>query len=115
MRELSFKEIIANIKKGEVWENKENRVSRIYLNKDGKLMLEGDDAFSINDSTCIDLNSKYTLQRKQYYKYYTFEEAFKAYDEGRIIESCESGCKYSKDCYGLIDFKEIKGKWYINS
>ena len=64
----------------------------------------------------------YHLQRKEY----TFEEAFKAYEEGKEIESCYSGVKYliqhgGSDCYSdgrktnLIEFNEIRGKWYINN
>lgn len=49
---------------------------------------------------------------------YTFQEAFKAFEEGKEIESCESGDIYNtteenvedKLFYGY----EIQGKWYIN-
>lgn len=64
---------------------------------------------------------------------YTFQEAFKAFEEGKEIESCESerGFK-SKDndsvcilmeheiCdrvyngFRLFSHDEVKGKWYIN-
>lgn len=58
-------------------------------------------------------------------KEYTFEEAFKAYEEGKEIESCYSGVTYKlqhggSDCFGggqktsTIAFNEIRGKWYIN-
>lgn len=63
---------------------------------------------------------------------YTFQEAFKAFEEGKEIESCESGFKYEiyedatkikrKDYKTIYEHKavkifsteEIKGKWYIN-
>ncbi|AEI74533.1 hypothetical protein F391_gp52 [Clostridium phage phiCP34O] len=63
---------------------------------------------------------------------YTFQEAFKAFEEGKEIESCESGFKYEiyedatkikregyKTIYEhkavkIFSTEEIKGKWYIN-
>lgn len=68
---------------------------------------------------------KFKLQRKQY----TFEEAFKAYKNGKVIESCVTGdkytwngltdliCKNGEDGYSKLKsiyIEEIKGKWYIN-
>lgn len=51
-------------------------------------------------------------------KKYTFEEAFKAYEEGKEIESCESDLVYQKTILGDRDvypkWYEIRGKWYIN-
>lgn len=126
MKELTFKEVIANIKEGEVWENESQRVAKIYINKSGNVQLEGiDNGFSQNYSTCVGLNAKYKLQRKEY----TFEEAFKAYEEGKEIESeswrykkingKDSICSKDNDAWvtsklAAIDIKEIRGKWYIN-
>ena len=49
---------------------------------------------------------------------YTFQEAFKAFEEGKEIESCESGDIYKgKEEYRnpyLLSFGEIRGQWYIN-
>ena len=70
-------------------------------------------------------NDKFKLQRKEY----TFEEAFKAYEEGKEIESCYSQYKYKKEggldlysktgneWYGEDNFEidEIRGKWDINN
>ncbi|MDU5108865.1 MAG: hypothetical protein E6248_00345 [Clostridium sp.] len=120
MKELTFKEVIANIKEGEVWEG-ECRIikcinSNISIwNKDG---CKSDCFLFIDDY-------KFKLQRKEY----TFEEAFKALEEGKEIESVESLGKYKKigDIYktnnrlgewifagNSLNFYEIKGKWYIN-
>ena len=128
--EKTFREVIRDIKEGEVWENPENRVRRIYINGKGNIAFEGNEIdFSINSSTCVDPNSIYKLQRKEY----TFEEAFKAYEEGEEIEDY-AGVKYKKidgiDHYKLeretdfnakadandywFSFDEIRGKWYIN-
>lgn len=41
MKELTFIEVIANIKDGEIWENEKQRVARIYINKLGNVQLEG--------------------------------------------------------------------------
>lgn len=120
MKKLTFKEVIANIKEGEVWENEIAPISFIRLRADGVL--------DFNENQGINLNCTYKLKRKEY----TFEEAFKAYEEGKEIES--ESYKYKKcngaDCFKLITsikdewikcedgFKihldEIRGKWYIN-
>ena len=123
VKELTFREVIANIKEGQVWENKSQRVSKIYINKSGNNQLEGEDnSFSSNFSTCVGPDVKYKLQRKEY----TFEEAFKAYEEGEEIESIKSGCKYKGGKFKLnnqfsewlplrsIPIEEIEGEWYIN-
>ena len=121
----TFRELIVNgIKPGEIWENKENRVSRIYINKEGYITFEGDDnGFAVNYSTCIGLGDIYELQRKEY----TFAEAFMAYEEGREIESKCSKYKYKKvdgkdfaslefgwDGFEFLEICEIRGSWYIN-
>ena len=80
MKELTFKEVIANIKEGEVWKSDYKTVEikgsvLEITDKDRKIRLRfGDD-------------TQFKLQRKEY----TFEEAFKACEEGKEIESCEEG------------------------
>lgn len=106
MKELTFREVIANIKKGEVWE---------------------DDIFEVDctESEAIRIKDKHSgfifsfhkedsLQLKR--KKYSFAEAFKAYEEGKEIESCiNSDWSYKLgDCELLVYAKEIKGEWYIN-
>lgn len=121
--EKTFKEVIANIKEGEVWESTIKTVSLINgaINIERKNKIE---TYYIY----IKESELFKLQRKEY----TFQEAFKAYEEGKEIESCE-GCKFKrcdKDVVLIIDFagdkikrgscedlfsiKEIRGKWYIN-
>lgn len=114
-QEKTFREVIADIKEGEVWE-----CGHILITKsnDG-IELKGMSSYS---SYFTDDNKIFKLQRKEY----TFEEAFKAYEDGKEIESCYSGDKYmiqhgGSDCYadgsktGTIGFNEIRGKWYINN
>lgn len=120
--EKSFKEVIADIKEGEVWENKYKSIRREKENTIIENLNGSTNIFVFNDSI------KYKLKRKQY----TFEEAFKAYEEGKEIESCEE-CRFKLidkdktliiDCAGdemeysnkteLFSVKEIRGKWYIN-
>ena len=130
MKELTFREVIANIKDGEIWENEKQRVARIYINKLGNVQLEGDDIdFAQNFSTCVDLNAKYKLKRKKY----SFTEAFKAYEEGKEIESRYGGQKLKKEnekdyCFDyekgkyvplsfdetFFDITNIRSEWYIN-
>lgn len=76
---------------------------------------------------------KVELLTKQFKRpQYTFQEAFKAFEEGKEIESCESGFKFKRyedtvrikgGCYKVLyeclkvkifSTEEIQGKWYIN-
>ncbi|MDB2088298.1 hypothetical protein PM004_03060 [Clostridium paraputrificum] len=53
----------------------------------------------------------FSIQRKKQ----SFAEAFKAYEEGKEIESCISGERYKLDDIKLLVYaEEIKGEWYIN-
>lgn len=119
--ERTFREVIADIKEGEVWECRSKYIQRfadgiqIYHKEKGKS----------TPSMLMRNNDKFKLQRKEY----TFEEAFKAYEEGKEIESCYSQYKYKKEggldlhskteneWYGEDNFEidEIRGKWYINN
>lgn len=118
-QQKTFREVIADIKKGEVWESEEKIISLMSTN-DVVITLKDRDR-RINSMGFVS-STLYHLQRKEY----TFEEAFKAYEEGKEIESCYSGVKYliqhgGSDCYSdgrktnLIEFNEIRGKWYINN
>ena len=80
---------------------------------------------SNNHALQISEEDTFKLKRKEY----TFEEAFKAYEKGKEIESCYSQYKYKKEggldlyskteneWYGEDNFEidEIRGKWYINN
>lgn len=113
----TFREVIATIKEGEVWVNEVSPISFIRLREDGVL--------DFNENEGVNLYNTYTLQRKEY----TFEEAFKAYEEGKEIESRYNQYKYKKidgvdaysktgnDLYKADSFgiNEISGKWYINN
>ncbi|MDU7363002.1 hypothetical protein [Clostridium sp.] len=117
MKELTFKEVIANIKDGEVWESTIKTVSLINgaINIERKNKIE---TYYIY----IKESELFKLQRKEY----TFQEAFKAYEEGKEIESCYTATKFCENEYLEnnicsdwklgVSFKvdEIKGKWYIN-
>lgn len=125
MQEKTFREVIVDIKEGEVWEGtdlliiKHSNILEITW-KDGKE----------DDGVAIYTHEKFWLQRKQY----SFEEAFKAYEEGKEIESVNGVYKYKKidgiDSYKLsvgygewekcgeetcLEVREIRGKWYINN
>lgn len=116
----TFREVIATIKEGEVWVNEVSPISFIRLREDGVL--------DFNENEGVNLYNTYTLQRKEY----TFEEAFKAYEDGKEIESCEGPYRYKKqngnDAYFdtfaeawwigtpiTFSLQEIRGKWYINN
>lgn len=117
--ELTFKEVIANIKENEVWKSEFKSIQK----RNGIITIENlkgsSNIFAFNDSI------KYKLQRKEY----TFEEAFKAFMEGKRVESCENvtykinnnkdnsywmnGVEYYFDDT-MLSINEIRGKWYIN-
>lgn len=116
VKERTFKEVIANIKEGQVWGAYDKKIIRTST---GIIFENFGSYFEIGD------HFTFKLQRKEY----NFEEAFKALEEGKEIESTESHAKYKKidDCYKtsiiigewnfagcLLNFHEIKGKWYIN-
>ena len=121
--EKTFREVIADIKEGEVWEDK-NFV--LTLGYDERLRITHKEGFDNCVAIYIDINGKFKLKREEF----TFTEAFKAYEEGKEIENLESGYKYKQNemfsnlTGGWYDFhddneifslKEIRGKWYINN
>lgn len=131
IKELTFKEVIANIKEGEVWESGQScfQLKEISCLEGGiNFKFEGvfvDETDSrINVDTGISNWQTFKLQRKQY----TFEEAFKAYEEGKEIEGISHKYKknHNADKYFFKDAgvwvenfsgfsaDEIRGKWYIN-
>ena len=119
--EKTFREVIADIKEGEVWESK-NKIVRCFF--DGIQIYHKDESRHTPSMLMLDID-KFTLRRKLY----TFEEAFKALEEGKKIESCFTGIEYKLEGEEVIitddeialelyangfDYKEIKGNWYIN-
>ena len=99
----TFREVIATIKEGEVWVNEVSPISFIRLREDGVL--------DFNENEGVNLYNTYTLQRKEY----TFEEAFKAFEEGKEIQSASTGKIYHKEKDFLFASYEISKKWYINN
>lgn len=125
MKELTFKEVIENIKEGEVWEctRESARVKSIRMSGEGENSIIAFDFGKLITENCAAIQGadKFKLQRKEY----TFEEAFKAYEEGKEIESCVEPCKYKNGEFKAngdsawlelraIPLREIRGKWYIN-
>lgn len=126
MQELTFREVIANIKEGEVWESTVKTISLINgaINIERKNKIE---TYYIY----IKESELFKLQRKEY----TFEKAFKSYEAGKEIESVESGRIFVKDngvdkvsfSVGIgvsfvssdlgagLSIKEIRNKWYIKN
>lgn len=108
----TFKEVITNIKKYDVWES-ENYTVMVNWNDDFVIKRKDLKNYPIN---IINVDEMFKLQRKQY----TFQEAFKAYEEGKEIESCGTNRVYALSrehelggpCLYSVD--EIRGKWYIN-
>ena len=121
--EKTFKEVIKDIKEKEIWEN-ENFI--LMLTFDKKIRITHKEGFDNCVAIYIDVNSKFKRKRELF----SFTEAFKAYEEGKEIESLENRCKYKQnemfsnstggwydfyDHNGIFSLKEIRGKWYINN
>lgn len=113
--EKTFREVIADIKEGEVWES-ENNSCDVIIVKD----MTGIQIRDFKDNALVFFSDswKFKLRRKQY----TFTEAWKAYEEGKEIESCVRGGRYQLEKYSTVSevnsfiwFDEIRGKWYINN
>ena len=120
--EKTFREVIADIKEGQAWDDGSMEIRK----EKGEIVIEFE--YAVNRAY-FDEVARFKLQRKEY----TFEEAFKAYEEGKEIEDYR-GTKYKKidneDHYKMefeeefnrkasegdywFGFDEIRGKWYIN-
>lgn len=120
--EKTFREVIADIKEGEVWES-ENTLTQIYTRND-VLIIDFKEEVT-TEIVKIPADAKFRLKRKEY----SFDEAFKAYEEGKEIESCENGYKYLQNTFTypgneqwlcfrnseqMFTTDAIRGKWYIN-
>ena len=119
--EKTFREVIADIKPGEVWESENNSCDiRITRTKTGISIRD----FNDNAIVWFDDNFRFKLKRKEY----TFEEAFEALEEGKEIESCATKTRFKvideelkvlnpntpNLMFYYFSYKEIKNKWYIN-
>lgn len=124
MKKLTFREVIANIKDGEIWED-ENFVISIEDDGNHEIKIRHKEGFDDCSAIFFNPSDKFQLQRKKY----SFAEAFKAYEEGKEIESEFYEYRYKriggKDMYFCetekewgrnpnFTLKEIKGEWYIN-
>lgn len=123
MEKITFREVIANIKKGEVWESYTLRIS---LSDDDCIEIRSTTG-ELEDGIIIWEEIGFALKRKEY----TFEEAFKTYEEGKEIESLFNCCRYKKESgvdlfqlphesrwrenEGGFFIREIREKWYINN
>ena len=122
MKELRFKEVIANIKEGQVWES---NIKEIYKRADESIIIANKNGVK-TDSMIFLEKATYRLQRKEN----SFVEAFAAYEEGKEIESkyCKTRYKkkegemhYYSNMHGCWIRSEvgftpdsIRDKWYIN-
>ncbi len=113
MKELTFREVITNIKEGETYENtNENYGTQYIYMSDGNIVLKRGDSLTSNMMVLDDI-MKFVKVREEH----TFQEAFEAFEKGKEIESCESGGIYNingGEENWLFYAGEIRGKWYIN-
>lgn len=106
--ELTFLEVMRNIKEGETWVCTEDYYDIKSINLEGGYILinrsnEGK-GLTIGKDTRFNLSIEYV----------TFTEAFKEYNNGKTIMS-QSGTKYKKHPILKVMFNEdeIDGKWVI--
>lgn len=95
IKEMTLNEILDSIFEGELEIEEFNKQFKTFCYEKGMEML--------------------TKQFKR--PQYTFQEAFKAFEEGKEIESCESGYIYNtteENVEEVFYSYEIQGKWYIN-
>ncbi|MGG7057570.1 hypothetical protein ACQPUZ_04660 [Clostridium tertium] len=125
--EKTFREVMADMKDGEVWTDDFFKIEMIS----GSISIGSlnGEPFENIIGFVIHPCRKFKLQRKEY----TFEEAFKAYEEGKGIESLIEGQKFKKegkeDCWFDYDkdkymslewdrdcftITSVRNKWYIN-
>lgn len=125
VKQLTFQEVIANIKDGEVWVSGAKIIEMV----EGRIQVSRKDGKEF-DSCLISFSGKvkYRLKYRVGEKEYSFTEAFRAYEEGKEIESIHSGYRYKKvngvdlytrggkEWYEEDDFEidEIREAWYIN-
>lgn len=121
--EKTFREVIRDIKEGEVWE-------RNIISGNIKIKLEDDFIMMWKDDKLVfTFGNKYKFKTNK--EEYTFSEAFEAYEEGKEIISVvtnicykkiknEDKCKMYEDPMSMYITKldtftidEIRGKWYI--
>lgn len=114
----SFTEIISTIEDGEMWE------SDNYIVRCNKGEIEIDLKQDVDGNVVVFKDSEIF---SKVLSWRSFEEAFEAYEEGKMIESCISFCLYKrengKDLYSLkgeewfgssgFEVDEIRGKWNI--
>lgn len=124
--EKTFREVIADIKEGEVWENSYKEIRRYP----GGIKILHKDKGRHTPAMYMADSHKFKLQRKEY----TFEEAFKAYEEGKEIENILTGLKIKasvregwdilpiingeleQDVFSkTLSIGEVRTKWYINN
>lgn len=124
--EKTFREVIADIKEGEVWESRSKYIRRFNAG----IQIYHKENVKATPSMFMANNDKFKLQRKEY----TFEEAFKAYEEGKEIENILTGLKIKAsvregwDILPIINgeleenvfsktlsIEEVRTKWYINN
>lgn len=126
---LNFLDVIDNIEEGQTWESIDNDSLKTIKMDNGNLYFD----FVAGGNGVHTTKSLYALKKIEEAEEVTFEEAYKAYEEGKEIEDC-AGTKYKKidgvDCYKMefeeefsekasevdywFGFEEIRGKWYIN-
>ncbi len=119
IKKFNFKEVIINIKEGEVWENSNKE---IRTNIHGDIFIEGKRGNNL--ITVIEKEDLFTLQ----YKEVPVLEAMEAFDkEGKTIYCVYKGYKEDKEYIetyipeednslgenDLTPYMIINGKWYI--
>ena len=114
----TFREVIANIKEGEVWEC-DKEIHYEEKTKDGTLLSSYRTLITLVEKEIRISDGKYfdeTQKFKLVGKVNDFGNAFKAYEEGKMIQSVKTWRRY-EECFSDEEFKieEIRDKWIVRS
>lgn len=123
--EKTFREVLRDIKPGEVWESS---AIRVYFNDDNLKINWLETICEKASFVLVGMEDLFTVKRKVF----DFATAMEAYKQGKEIESNYSYYRYKimdgRDCcykygewvdYGeymspKIEMNEIRGEWFIN-
>ena len=113
----TFREVIRDIKEGEVWEcDKEvtyeiKTKSGTYLSMYKTLITSIEKEIRFNEGNCFNEVDRFKLIGEVS----NFTDAFKAYEEGKMIQSVKTWRKYQKYDNKGFEIDEIRDKWLIRS
>lgn len=118
VKEYTFKEVIENIKDDEIYKFSDITIKQV----NGAITIYKEKAFSDGETLGFWFYDAYKFIKIQEHKLADTAEAFKALNEGKMIESLYSHNRYFKDGNEIVEydleeksitFEELEGQWII--